>query len=422
MPDFRFPGWPGGVNNVFRADNLPREQLREALNVDILERGDVRRRPGYTKRLTLADARGLYGFSGKLFCAHGGDLARVEPTDWSFEDVASINPVADIDYTELNSELYASDGEAIFRFGRDAGFEPFGVETPNGRPTLSALSVGNLPAGTYQVAVTFEQNDVESGACLAQTIALDAKGSVEVSNIPQPAQADVIRIYMTNTNAEQLLSASSVVAGTTSRVVSNLPRGRELSTQFRDTLPAGQVIQAFNGRLYSAKGENLYASDPLNYSLYDTAYNHLAFKEHIYMLKAVSAGLLVGLESSVALLSGQDINEFTQSTVLSSGPVPGTDVAVHGSKLDLEGVPKDDYVVFWWSRAGMLCMALPSGSVTTLREAELAVSEFEKGAAMLRREDGVTQLVSTMLGEKRKNRLVASDQVSATVIRNGIPQ
>lgn len=418
--EHKMPGWPGGMNNVFRADNVPRSQLREALNVDILERGDIRRRPGYVQRLALSQARSLYGFGNRLFCAHGSDLAVIDPADWTFSNAATVNPNTDISYTELNGELYAADENNVFRFDAGAQEQPFGTETPNGQPTLSALSLGTLPPGTYQVAITFERNGVESGAQLAQPIELEAEGSIQVSNIPQPAVADAIRIYLTMTSAEVLYSATSVATGTTSAVLSNLPSGRELSSQFKTPLPAGQVLSAFNGRLYSAVGSELFASDPLNFSLCDASYSHLSFAEPICMLRAVSAGLFVGLESSVVLLRGQDINEFSQSTVFSAGPIKGSDIAVHGGSIDLEGVPKDDYVVFWWSRSGMLCLGLPNGSVTTLREAELAVSEFEKGAAMLRKEDGATQLVSTLLGEKRQNRLVASDEVTATVIRNGI--
>jgi hypothetical protein len=67
-----------------------------------------------------------------------------------------------------------------------------------------------------------------------------------------------------------------------------------------------------------------------------------------------------------------------------------------------------------------MVVGFPDGQISILREAELALPEYSRGAILARRQDGAKQLVSVLSEPKRDNALAVADTVSATVYRNGI--
>lgn len=415
-------GWPSGVNNVFREENTPQTQLREALNVDLLEQGKVRRREGYQKVIDETSFRSLTSFANKLVVAQGSTLYFVDPNSYAKTAVGTVSPNEYLSYEEVNDMLVVADGVSLKRLYSDGSFKDLAPENPAGQPDVDATSIGGLPAGEYQVAITFTSDAGESGSTLATALTLTTEGGISVSNIPQPTSADVtaITIYVTPEGGSDFKRAKGLDVGETTAFISQYPTGLILETQFMSELPAGNLVTLHNAQLCSAVGKDLYYSEPFRFGQTREASNFIRFATDITMLISVDDGVFVGLEDQVVFLRGNTLDDASVTTVDYDGVVPGTPVRVSASALPFLELSPSERVVVWWSMRGVLIVGQPNGAVRAVREAELSLPEFERGAIIPREENGVQQLVSALSGVRRESKLAVADSVGATVYRNNI--
>lgn len=417
-----FRGFLDGVNNVYREDNSSPQMLREARNVDILEQGRVTRRSGYTKLLSLDNARSLHIHNGTAYYAEGGELHSCNLTTLETAVVAPVHPTKHISYTDLNGFLVFSDGESTLgRIGADGAALPLALPTPNTQPVLAATGLGRLPVGRYQVTLVYLRGREESGACEAAAVDLSAAGGITVSGIPVPPGGDIdgVRVYMTNPSGARFYRARDISAGTTMTTLSEIPHGKELETQFLDPLPPGDIVRLYNGRLYSARGRFIYASHPLRFGLYDKTQDYIELASKIDMLEPNENGLYVGAGKRTYFYLGNRLDELDSRIVYAHGVVPGTPVQIPASTFSFEAL-KTGNVVVWWATSGVMVVGFPQGQISIVREGEFALPEYSHGSIMLREAEGKRQLVSTLQEPKSDSTLTVSDSVSATVYRNGI--
>lgn len=412
-----------GVNNVAREDSLPPSALRKATNVDLLPGGKIRRRGGYTRRLALTDCRSATSHLGKIYLASGGDFLRVDPLTYETTVVASVNPNAFLSYDSLNEYLYVTDGHgALFRITPAGEVEDACPENPNHQPTCTSAALGNLPAGTYQVAAVFMRGTEESGTVRAAQVTLSDEQGIELTNLPVPQSAEVtaVRIYMSHTNGESLYHYADVPVGTTSYYIVGLPNGKLLETQFLEPLPIGHIVRAHNGRLFTAVGNYLFFSEALRFGLCHPTKNYVAFEDRITMVRPVESGVYVSAGKRTHFLRGEDPLQFVRANAHHASAIEGTDLLVQAGMFSFENL-STGYVAVWWASNGVMVVGLPNGQVQPLREGELSLPDFERGSVAIRERDGVQQLVS-LLEEPKSNhgRLAVQDEVVATVYRNGI--
>lgn len=420
MPDMKLGNFSSGVNNVSSEHSLPDSAGRTLRNVDVLADGRVKRRKGFQRVMSTTGAHSGFSHNGYVYYADGPSLFAWTP-EFGAESIADVVPEAPVVYENINGFLYVTDGRHRYKIDGINAVENWAVEIPAGTPTLVAGSLGTLPVGSYQIALTFLRGQEESGTGLAQNIDLTQQGSIEVSNIPQPHDPDVthIRVYMTNTSGETMYASATLPVGTMGVHLMALPSGKKLETQFYETLPAGHHICLFKGRLFSARDNVLYFSKPLQYGLYNPTEDYIELANRIDLLAPVENGIFVAAGKRTYFLRGDSPETFELRIIHAHGAVPGTGLVIPSSTFDFEGL-KTGEVAVWWATNGTMITGFPDGQISILREAELALPEYSRGAILARRQDGAKQLVSVLSEPKRDNALAVADTVSATVYRNGI--
>ena len=98
-----------GMRNTVAAERLAAEELERAINVDIDDSGQVRRRRGYVLK-DAADYHSVRTIGDKVFGVRNGTLGIIRP-DYSFKTIyaAGTGPIC---YAEVNGDVYFS-GEGV---------------------------------------------------------------------------------------------------------------------------------------------------------------------------------------------------------------------------------------------------------------------------------------------------------------------
>jgi hypothetical protein len=288
----KLKGWPKGMDNIQPDFALKSDTLRQAVNVDVLNSGALRRRKGYTSR-HAGRTHSLYAHEAIALFVEDGNLKRLLP---DFTAVLLRAGVGDtpMQYDAEGSTIYytnnAVNGRVIDGFA-----VPWGVELP-ATPPVATIVGGSLAAGTYQLVATFVAEDGEESGCGVPTrITLATPGGLAIT-LPQPTEPTVarVRLYLTPPDGDALYSVGTAIVGDTTMTLATPPLwGRELKTQYRSRLFPGEHVQLYKGRAYVAQGPVLWYSDPFAYGLLDPSTNFLAFAAPIDVLVAVENGLYV---------------------------------------------------------------------------------------------------------------------------------
>ena len=415
--------WPSGVDNVHdvrelqsrTSNGFPQAALRAAVNVDLTPEGRPRLRKGYEQR-SAGYAHSLWSPDSAKFAFLVKDsvLSRMTLNGDTevFDDIGTVHPTRRMVYTEAAGRIFGSNG--LSRWSYEDGLRPWGVETP-GLPSVTPANYGGLDAGTYKVNMTLIDRWGEESGCRESATATVTQGQgLALSDIPQPAGADVValRMYVSRADGEILYSSKQLPLGTTDYVLTRADvtdTGKPLETQFCERVPACKILFAFRGRLYFAIGSRLFYTLPLRYGLYKPSETYLPMPHAITDAVATNEAIFVGTERGTFRLSGDDPKTMDRRDVDGHGMVPGT-----ATRL----VRGDAVSAVWWSKDGVLFRADSSG-VTPLTRNRLALPEFQFGAVMQREMDGITQLVSTLRGAGATNSFTARDRFDAQVVRNG---
>lgn len=402
------PGWLAGMNNIAPDFALPDGTLRNAVNVDIFDSGMVRRRKGFTEAVAGTDAHSLWATdNGDGLVVIGDNLYRLQYISgaWTTTSLDTGYRGRRVWYVNLNGETWFSNGvkNGIYASGT---IRDWGLETPAGAPAITS-GTGNLPAGRYQVALTYLSSTYEeSGASAAVAYTLSAEGGLFVTNIPQPVDSTVayIRIYLTPQNGDVFYSAATVAVGATSQNISNFNPGPPLRTQFMSRFPACTHLEYWNGKIFGADGEIVWHTEPLRYGLYDPSKNFLAYSADASVIKAVPDGVYIAAEKTWFVTMDEGGNPV-QREVLPYGAVSGT-----------AGNMPDSTDVFWFSTDGYV-VASAGGQIKNIMSQAVAVDEYTEGVSMLRDQDGVSQLVCSLTGKGDASALTCTDYAEAEIIR-----
>ena len=423
----RLLGWPAGVNNVAREDATPRDALRQAVNVDLTPEGKPQRRRGYTQRVA-GESHSAIAFAGHLLAVTEGVLTAYAAS-WDGTALVSGFSAARLAYAEVAGQLYWSDGNRIGRIDEALDPAPVWTDCP-GQPTLTALAYGGLAAGVYQVAVTYSDTAAyaydtawrESGSSQAVLVTVPAGGGIQLSSILPNTDATSVRIYVSGANGDVLLHVLDIPTGQSSAIIGAGPRGKQLDTQFCEPMPPATTMTMYNGRLYAANGNVLRWSLPFAYGLWHPD-NYVEIDADITMLEpAGDKGLFIGsdkpnrIDGRTYFARGLDPSSWVLGIAQAHGVVPGSSLQVPGTAL---GLDTPDDVPYWLSRSGQFCYGDENGRVTRLTAGRFVTQQAGgEGATLLREENGLTQLITSLLGGS-SNMMAMSDSAVATVRRHG---
>lgn len=122
-PESIILGQFAGLRNTVAAERLGPNELERAINVDLDDAGQLRRRRGYTKKLD-GEFHSLRQFTAKTLGVRNGTLCRIRD-DLTTLSIASVGP-APVCYAEVKGEIYYCSGGASGVIGVDDSPEPWG--------------------------------------------------------------------------------------------------------------------------------------------------------------------------------------------------------------------------------------------------------------------------------------------------------
>jgi hypothetical protein len=158
-----------------------------------------------------------------------------------------------------------------------------------------------------------------------------------------------------------------------------------------------QHIEYYNGRIYHAKDETIWFTDPYNYGVIDMRMNAIKMKDEVTMMKAVDDGIYVSIgdindRSSIIFLSGSTPDEFVSKEVANYGAIEGTAVK---PKSAFVGDGASGKTVLWTSRKG-ICLGGNGGVFKNLTATRYEVPANRYGAGMFRIKDGLPQYIASL--------------------------
>ena len=404
-----FPSFEKGMNNIGSPHTLDDDVFRNAVNVDIHDKGAWSRRKGKTKAYDGTIAKGTLwadrGIGLTLF-VEGGELKRLN-ADNTADVIRSSVTNKPMSYVLVNGIVYYSNG---FVNGKivEGNDKPWGVEPPGSQPTLTATTTGELPAGVYQVAVTFVAEDgVESGTGLAGTVTLASSGGIALTGLPQPdVQTHKVRVYVSTASGEILYKYGDFspygMVGITRLSETTYP----LRTQFGVRPQPFDLACYNNGRIFMAVGSTLYATDPLNYELVMPHKFFFQFAERITVVLPTQDGVYVVADKTY-FIKDVDTDNLVQVDSVPYGAAFGSGIEI-GNKAN---------EVAWWSEKGLV-IAGPGGDAKNVMLDNVAVSNFEQGKLIYREQDGMKQILA-VLQNGMQSLYAADDWVASEIARRG---
>lgn len=418
--------WPRGVDNTSQEGALPVDDfgqtvaLREAVNVDLSAAGRPRRRAGYLPILSGSLVHSLWSAENLDFAlfVDDGALTALRPDESMFALGAYLgnHPVS---YALVNDRVYCCNRTG----GRlvDSGLQAWSwaPEQPAGQPTLTAVA-GALAPGQYQVAVTFtDALGRESGSTVAAVIDLAATGGIQVTDVPAPAQG-LVNLYCSGPNATVLRLYDSAQAWPGGTMIIGEAVGRPLVTQHLEPMPFGDIVRFGHGRLWVARGHELFWSDPLRYGLFRPSQNRMRFNAPIDLIEPYGdgtggAGVYVAAGNHTYWYGDADPAKWTQAIASHAGAVPGSSAVMPGSAV---GRGSDAPVLVWLSRSGKLVVGA-GGAVTEIQNGAV-IDTADRAAPLVRDRNGDTHYVAA-LRAPQKHGLAVSDIAYAHVVHRDAP-
>ena len=404
-----------GLNNAQDPKDLGAGELQAAVNVDFTDKGRAARRAGRT-RIYSGETDNLFTVTPTTaFFTDAGVLKRLTRAvdgTYSFETLRSgLMPGRRMGYAEVNGDVYYSDGLVTGMVPAGGASRPWGMRSPTGAPTLSAIS-GALAPGRYQVVCTFVDDEgFESGCYAARQINLTSKGGIRASGLPLSGESHVVavRVYMTMTNGEDFYFARQVTHGTTSVDLTVFLGTVPLETQFLDAPPPGDQLEFHDGRIWIVNGSYLYKTRPLQYHLYKPDEDYHAFPAPVTGFVSVDGGAYVSADVIYWMAAGEGGEGLV--TVMEDQIVQGTVCRVNGTDVG-EGAA-GEHVMFYGKKG--LYLAAPGGAIRNLTAGRVEFGRLLAGAqAAVTTANGKFAIASHNPG------FAASDNAEIEIRRNGI--
>lgn len=358
-----------GLNNTTDPMRLGLEWLVQADNVDVSDEGALSARPGYTSALSAAVTAAYTTIDfERFFYVAGGELKTFEGAT-----LATGLTSAPMYWAEVNQHVYYNNGtdRGIITPGNNVIEWEWVVPSA---PAVAAVT-GSLPAGTYQVRITYSlPGGRETGASESASITLTDGQALQISRIPTNGN---VYIAPANSTVYQLALRNAPAAFVWDSSPDSL--GKDLMHQFLDPIPeSATVIQIWKGRAYAAMympqsdQTVVWYSQPLGYHLFNLNSNFFIVPNKVLCMAPHEAGLIIGTDAKIYSYEGSRINELAPY-----GVVPGWPWAL------------DDKNVLLWTQRG-LCQALPLKNLIIDR---VSVAPGTQAGAVVMSDDGQKKFV-----------------------------
>lgn len=394
-----------GVNNRLPDMALARNQLRNAVNIDIDNSGHLHRRQGAVNAVPGTSVRSVWaeGDTGFVYFADGTSLKRFTPNGmppYVATVVAAVTAGAPVAYERYLGQVFWSDGQLTGQIVGGVN-QSWGVAPAAAAPTL-VQTTGNLYDGQYQATYTYVRTSgEESGAPMTSQITIshhdrtqDGTAGIVIGGIVASTDPTVvgINVYCTGANGTVPYRVGMLAnaAGSLTVQAIDAAAGQQLATQFFTPPPAGSTIFAHGSRIYVVWGNFLYYSERFAPGWFAPASNFLPFGAPVAVALPVKDGIYVATSEETYFLSGIDpaateTRERMHATrVLTYGAVAGSGVVVRNGER-----------VAWMGKRGLV-IAEPGGNLKAVQEEDVAVELATRGVTGYRESNGIRQLIGVL--------------------------
>lgn len=372
-----------GANNMAPPDALPKDDkgrqiaAAEIINADIDATGNIKRRAGFAVVQAFSGAHSGFSDGVRTLLVRGGSLYRV--TDFSPYSETLVKVLSNdspMSYAPFNGEVYCSNGTDFGRISAANVWSERGLPVP---PSISLSSAaGALPAGKYQVAITYATGSTEEGGAIHANIDVAINSNITVTLPAGSGGATHINVYLSELNGSTVYFHSQLAVGTASVVLSSLATGRKLLTPFLEPLPAGTILSVYNGHLISASGGRAYISEPFNLGQYDPAKGYIDFPSMLRVIAPCENGVYFVTDKDTKWFQGTNPHAFEHvADTLPYGGAAGTAFEHKGAD-----------VVGWYGAEGVV-LAGADGQVKAIQHDLYATDRAINGAVSVFANDGV---------------------------------
>lgn len=399
-----------GVNNRLEQSQLESQPARgvklqalpAAVNVDLNDKGGTRRRRGQTLR-AAGIAHSVWG-DGRDdgYAVIGTDLVRLTPSGTGLQaevmrsGVSAGRPMSFERFPD--GAVYYANGETMGRI-RDGVDGPVVTEALGSLPVFTVIA-GGLAAGLYTVALTAVGPDGESAATAPVQVDVPANGGIRLSNLT----GNRVRVYMTGPNGE-IPTLELETSAASVDILTHSASGIRCQTLLLASMPAGEIVRHYNGRLLTVVGNLLIRSEPYYYGVFDASKGYIPFPAPITIVQPAVGGVYV-VSDQTYWLAG-DLDNTSAPPILPYGAVPGTG-----------GYDETTNTVFWLSDRGLV-VADGAGGAKNVQEDALALAGGTRGAALYREQNGSRHIVTSRSGAEPA-RGVSRGWKAAEIIRKDI--
>ena len=318
--------------------------LRDAVNVDITNSGNIVRRQAAKLIQPLAAPHSLYMTSDTDgFMVMASTLYAVTLPGYTATSIHALASNEPMSYAEISGRLYFSNGVDSGRLVGSAVL-PMALPTPAAPVTTGGIG-GDLPAGKYRVAVAYCNVAGEEGG-VSPSFVVDtvATGGLRVTLPAATSGATHANVYVTTINGGVLMLATRALIGLWPTVdVIAEPAGAPAMQRHEMPLPAGRLF-AFQGALCSYAGNEVFEGLPFRPGYCLQVGSRIPFVGDVSNVVPTENGVYVVADETF-WLAGQAMTKAERvSPILPYGGVTGT-------AFD---VPGDGKQVGWFSEEGII--------------------------------------------------------------------
>lgn len=381
-----------GVDFVSDETQMPAGTVRAAVNVDIDRVGQYRRRGGWYSASAAPGWSSLHAWGGALVAQRGAQVLRIDPDSLAEQVLAKLGTDAAVDFAEYNGDLYLCHPTGLLRLrAGESEARPAGARLPDALPEAVAAGVGTLGPGRYMVAVALvDESGEESPAALLG--ALQLSGGLRLEGLAVLPGCRW-RAYVTPPDGDVLYLAEEFEAVWPQYAVTVYPGGAPCETLHRASMPGGQFVRGWAGRLYVASGDTLWYSDALRPHITAPRHNFVRFVGAIRFIEFVTGGAFVGDDRGVWWLAGNDPTAWNAELASKAQPVARSSVLVPANLLGVLESRSTRECAVWLSTEGHMVGAA-DGSVSALNSDRIRIAPGQSGRSVFLQRDGIAQVIT----------------------------
>jgi len=161
---------------------------------------------------------------------------------------------------------------------------------------------------------------------------------------------------------------------------------------YKTPMGPGHLIEYFNSRIYVARDNTIWFSDPVALGRTDMRRNFKQLSSYVTLLKAVDDGIFCADLNQTYFLAGGDPNKFVLAKRADYGAILGTQTTAFAEKIG--GYRGSGRVALWASEYG-ICLGGNEGVFINLTREHYRIPGQKSGSAIVRNVGDYSQLLIT---------------------------